>query len=337
MNETGTQADISRSGRGAAAEGLPSDWEDLLRTMLRIRNFEDQVKGLFGSGLVRGSTHLCQGQEAVSVGVCSLIEPGDVMSCTYRGHGAVLAAGAALDASFAEILGREGGLCGGKGGSMHLADFEKGIIGSNAIVGGQLPIALGAALAAQHKRTRTLSVAFTGDGSTNIGAFHESLNMAAVWNLPLVVVIENNHYGEYSPLAATTAISRLCDRAAAYGIPGVLVDGNDLLAVRQVTAEAFARARAGVGPTLIEADTYRHEGHSRSDPAKYRPEGELEEWLRRDPIPRFEEVLKAAGVADAENLGAIRAEVAAEVTAALERAKSWPEPPLERLYEDVYK
>ena len=337
MNETGTQVDISRSGRAGPEAGLPADWDDLLRTMLRIRNFEDQVKGLFGSGLVRGSTHLCQGQEAVSVGVCSLLEPGDVMSCTYRGHGAVLAAGAALDASFAEILGREGGLCGGKGGSMHLADFEKGIIGSNAIVGAQLPIALGAALAAQHKRTGTLSVAFTGDGSTNIGAFHESLNMAAVWNLPLVVVIENNHYGEYSPLAATTAISRLCDRAAAYGIPGILVDGNDLLAVRQVTAEAFARARAGDGPTLIEADTYRHEGHSRSDPGKYRPDGELEEWLGRDPIPRFEDVLKGAGVADAEGLASIRAEVAAEVKGALERAKSWPEPTLERLYEDVYR
>jgi pyruvate dehydrogenase E1 component alpha subunit len=161
--------------------------------------------------------------------------------------------------------------------------------------------------------------------------------MAAVWHLPVVVVIENNHYGEYSPLAATTAISRLCERAASYGIPGVPVDGNDLLAVRQVTADAFARARAGDGPTLIEADTYRYEGHSRSDPAKYRPEGELEEWLKRDPIPRFEALVRAAGAATEEELGSIRAEVAAEVKAALERAKSWPEPSLERLYEDVYR
>ena len=259
------------------------------------------------------------------------------MTCTYRGHGAVLAAGAAVDASFAEILGREGGLCGGKGGSMHLADLDKGIIGSNAIVGAQLPISVGAGLAAQHKKAGKLSLAFTGDGSTNIGAFHESLNMAAVWRLPVVVVIENNHYGEYSPLAATTAIARLSDRAAAYGIPGVFVDGNDLLAVREVAAEAFARARAGGGPTLIEADTYRHEGHSRSDAAKYRPEGELEEWLGRDPIPRFEAVLMAAGVTDTDELGTIRAEVAAEVKAALERAKSWPEPPLKRLYEDVFR
>jgi len=305
--------------------------------MLTIRSFEDQVKGLFGSGLVRGSTHLCQGQEAVSVGFCSLLEPGDVVSCTYRGHGAVIAAGAALDGCFAEILGREGGLCGGKGGSMHLADLSKGIIGSNAVVGAQLPIAVGAGLAAQYRKTGTVSLVFTGDGSTNIGAFHESLNLAAVWRLPVVVVIENNHYGEYSPLAATTAISRLCERAVSYGIPGVLVDGNDLSAVRAVAVEAYARARAGDGPTLIEADTYRHEGHSRSDPAKYRPEGELEEWLARDPIPRFEEELRASGAASSEELESLRAEVSAEVKAALERAKTWPEPAPERLFEDVYQ
>src|SRR5208283_3319309 len=253
------------------------------------------------------------------------------------GHGAVLAAGAALDASFAEILGREGGLCRGKGGSMHLADFEKGIIGSNAVVGAQLPISLGAGLAAQYRRTGNVSVAFTGDGSTNIGAFHESMNLAAVWRLPVIVVVENNHYGEYSPLAATTSVTRLSGRAASYGIPGLLVDGNDLLGVREVADEAISRARAGSGPTLIEADTYRHEGHSRSDPAKYRPDGELEKWLGRDPIPRFEAVLKAAGVIDDQELGSIRAEVAAEVKAALERARSWPEPSLERLFEDVYK
>jgi pyruvate dehydrogenase E1 component alpha subunit len=337
MSQTSFDAALGHSKEGDAGQRVPPDWEQLLRTMLCIRNFEDQVKGLFGSGLVRGSTHLCQGQEAISVGVCSQLTPGDVVSCTYRGHGAVLAAGAEMDAAFAEILGREGGLCGGKGGSMHLADLSKGIIGSNAIVGAQLPIAIGAGLAAQHRKTGKVSVAFTGDGSTNIGAFHESVNMAAVWRLPVVVVIENNHYGEYSPLAATTAITRLCDRAVSYGIPGVLVDGNDLQAVQRVAADAFVRARRGEGPTLIEADTYRHEGHSRSDPAKYRPEGELEEWLGRDPIPRFEEVVRAAGAASPEQLESIRAEVQVEVKSALERAKSWPEPAAERLYEDVYR
>ncbi len=336
MSQSTSDGDKARRGEKGTDRDLPADWELLLRSMLAIRYFEDQVKGLFGSGLVRGSTHLCQGQEAVCVGVCSLLTPGDVMTCTYRGHGAVLAAGAAMDASFAEILGREGGLCGGKGGSMHLADLEKGIIGSNAIVGAHLPIAVGAGLAAQHRKTGKVSIAFTGDGSTNIGAFHESLNMAAVWRLPVVVIIENNHYGEYSPLAATTAIARLSERAVAYGIPGVSVDGNDLLAVRWVAAEALARARAGEGPTLIEADTYRHEGHSRSDPAKYGPEGELEQWLARDPIPRFEDVVRTAGAASAEELESLRADVAMHVKAALERAKSWPEPSLDRLYEDVY-
>ena len=337
MSEKTIDGGTSRPGASGMGTDLPSDWQNLLASMRRIRCFEDLVKGLFGSGLVRGSTHLCQGQEAVSVGVCSLLTLGDAMTCTYRGHGAVLAAGAAVDASFAEILGRDGGLCGGKGGSMHLADLDKGIIGSNAIVGAQLPISVGAGLAAQHKKTGKLSVAFTGDGSTNIGAFHESLNMAAVWRLPVVVVIENNHYGEYSPLAATTAVLRLSDRAAAYGIPGVFVDGNDLLAVREVVAEAFARARTGGGPTLIEADTYRHEGHSRSDPGKYRPAGELEQWLAKDPIPRFEEVVRAAGAATEVELALLRSEVEAEVKEALERAKSWPEPALSRMYEDVYR
>jgi acetoin:2,6-dichlorophenolindophenol oxidoreductase subunit alpha len=336
LRQSGSEGDPPRQVGSDPSREVPKEWEHLLRAMLTIRYFENQVKGLFGSGLVRGSTHLCQGQEAISVGVCSMLTPGDVMTCTYRGHGAVLAAGAALDASFAEILGRKGGLCGGKGGSMHLADLPRGIIGSNAIVGAHLPIALGAGLAAQHRKTGKVSVAFTGDGSTNIGAFHESLNMAAVWRLPVVVVIENNHYGEYSPLAATTAVTRLCERAAAYAIPGVGVDGNDLLAVQQVAREAFARARAGDGPSLIEADTYRHEGHSRSDPAKYRPAGELEQWLRRDPIPRFEEVVRGAGMASSEELEAVRTEVARDVEAALERAKTWPEPPPESLYEHVY-
>jgi pyruvate dehydrogenase E1 component alpha subunit len=259
------------------------------------------------------------------------------MTCTYRGHGAVLAAGAALEACFAEILGREGGLCKGKGGSMHLADLDKGIIGSNAVVGAHLPISLGTGLAAQYRKTGKVSVAFTGDGSTNIGAFHESMNLAAVWRLPVVVVVENNHYGEYSPLAATTSVTRLSGRAAAYGIPGLLVDGNDLLAVREVADSAISRARAGQGPTLIEADTYRHEGHSRSDPAKYRPAGELELWLARDPIPRFEQVVLAAGATTPEELESFRNDAKTEVKAALERAKTSPEPQADRLYEDVYR
>ena len=261
--------------------------------MLRIRVFEDAVMELFSRGLVRGSTHLCQGQEAVAVGVCRALTRGDTMTCTYRGHGAVLAMGAPPDRSFGEILGKAGGLCGGKGGSMHLTDVSVGAYGSNAIVGAHLPITVGLALAAQHQETGAVAVAFFGDGATNIGAFHESLNLAAIWRLPAVFVIENNQYGEYSPLAATTPIDRLADRAAAYGMPGEYVDGNDVLAVRAVARDAVARARAGDGPTLIEADTYRQVGHSRSDPGAYRPPGELAAWLERDPIKLLEEAMTA--------------------------------------------
>jgi acetoin:2,6-dichlorophenolindophenol oxidoreductase subunit alpha len=202
-------------------QGPPSNAEALLASMLRIRLFEEEVQKLFTQNLMRGSTHLCQGQEAVTVGVCSTLQAGDTMTCTYRGHGAVLAMGAPLDKCFAELLGRAGGLCGGRGGSMHLTDMSIGALGSNAIVGAHLPISVGAALSAKLLRTGAVSVAFFGDGSTNIGAFHESLNLAAIWKLPVLFVIENNQYGEYSPLAATTPITRLADRASSYGIPGV--------------------------------------------------------------------------------------------------------------------
>jgi acetoin:2,6-dichlorophenolindophenol oxidoreductase subunit alpha len=316
---------------------LPEDWRDLLQRMLEIRSFEDEVKALFGAGSVRGSTHLCQGQEAAVVGVCSVLRPGDTMTCTYRGHGAVLAMGASIAAAFGEILGKDSGLCGGKGGSMHFADFKKGILGSNAIVGAQLPIAAGAALAAEYLGTGSVAVAFTGDGSTNIGAFHETLNLAAIWKLPAVFVIENNQYGEYSPLRSTTPVSRLADRAASYAMPGVYVDGNDVLAVRAAATVAIERARAGGGPTLVEADTYRQEGHSRSDPAKYRPEGELEAWLAKDPIRRLERAVVESGAASEPELAALRAEVRSRVHAALGEAESWAAPPVTRIEEGVFR
>jgi pyruvate dehydrogenase E1 component alpha subunit len=317
------------------ADGAPADGLRLLAEMLRIRYFEDTVQDLFARDLVRGSTHLCQGQEAVPVGVCAALRPGDTMTCSYRGHGAVLAMGSPPDRCFGELLGRAGGLCGGKGGSMHLADVSVGAIGANAIVGGQLPIAVGAALAAQYLRTGAVAVTFLGDGATNIGAFHESVNLAAVWRLPVLFVIENNQYGEYSPLASTTAVARLADRAAGYGIPGVFVDGNDVVAVRAVARAAVARARAGDGPTLVEADTYRQQGHSRSDPGSYRPPGELERWLARDPITRLGDRLVEAG-ADPERLAGLRARVRAEVAAAADRALAWPEPDPQARLSDVY-
>lgn len=308
---------------------------DWLRAMLEIRLFEDECHQLFAQGVVRGSTHLAQGQEAVVVGACRALRPSDTMACTYRGHGAVLAKGASLDRSFAEILGKANGLCGGKGGSMHLTDMSVGAIGSFAIVGAHLPITLGVAFAAQYRNTDDVSLCFFGDGATNIGAFHEALNMASLWKVPAIFICENNLYGEYSPIAATTPNTRLAERAASYAMPGIQIDGNDIGVVYSTVGEVADRARAGEGPVLIEALTYRHKGHSRSDPAAYRPEGELEAWLRRDPILLLEQALVAAGI-DQARCDQIRADVQQSVAEALERAKSWPDPNPETRLDHVY-
>ena len=302
--------------------------------MLRIRVAEDEVQRLFTEGLVRGTTHLCQGQEAVSVGVCAALRDGDAMTCTYRGHGAVLAVGAPTDKVFGEIMGKAKGLCGGKGGSMHLTDVRVGAYGAFAIVGAHLPITVGLAFAAQYLKEDTISVCFFGDGSTNIGAFHEAMNLASVWNLPVVFVCENNLYGEYSTYRSTTPIERLCDRAAAYGMPGVSVDGNDVFAVYATARGAVQRARGGLGPTFIEALTYRQVGHSRTDPAKYRPDGELEEWLTRDPILLLARKLLENGVSP-EELDELKDTVVQDVAGALERAMSWPAPAVESRLENV--
>jgi TPP-dependent pyruvate/acetoin dehydrogenase alpha subunit len=313
----------------------PEQHVDFLRAMHEIRSFEDECHRMFAQGLVRGSTHLGQGQEAVAVGACGALRKGDTMSCTYRGHGAVLAMGSPLDRAFGEILGKAEGLCGGKGGSMHLTDVERGVLGSFAIVGAHLPIAVGAAFAARYRGTDEVTLCFFGDGATNIGAFHEALNLASIWKLPALFVCENNLYGEYSPLATTTPIERLADRADAYGMAKERVDGNDVIAMHAATSAAAARARAGDGPTLIEALTYRQKGHSRSDPATYRPDGELERWLERDPIVLTERALTASGVGQAR-LDELRATAERTVADALDRAKSWPDPAPESRMEHVY-
>jgi TPP-dependent pyruvate/acetoin dehydrogenase alpha subunit len=324
------------TSQAAVDAAVPIDEQlDWLRAMHEIRFFEEECQRLFSDGLVRGSTHLCQGQEAVEVGACRALEEGDTMTCTYRGHGAVLAMGTPLDRSFGEIMGKADGLCGGKGGSMHLTDVGAGALGSFAIIGAHLPIAAGVALAEHMQSTKRVTICFFGDGATNIGAFHEALNLASVWKLPVVYVIENNLYGEYSPLAATTPISQLADRADAYGMRKARIDGNDIGLVHATMAEAAAVARAGEGPTLIEALTYRHKGHSRTDPARYRPEGELERWLERDPILLHEQALEAAGVERAR-LAEIRDAAERDVAAALERAKSWPAPAPETRLEHVF-
>lgn len=308
---------------------------DLLRAMHEIRSFEEECGRLFARGTVRGTTHLCQGQEAVSVGACRALRDGDTMTCTYRGHGATLAMGAPLDESFGEILGKERGLCRGKGGSMHLADVRVGALGSHAIVGAHLPIANGVAFEARYRGTGAVHLCMFGDGATNIGAFHESLNLAAIWKLPVIFVCENNLYGEYSPLATTTPIERLADRAASYGMPGARIDGNAVLEVHAAVSGAAERARAGEGPTLIEAMTYRHKGHSRTDPAAYRPEGELEAWLQRDPIALHERALREGGVDD-DRLAAARDGAQAVVAEALERALAWSDAAPESRHEDVW-
>ncbi len=313
----------------------PGELREYHRRMLEIREFEDEVMRLFARNLVRGSTHLCQGQEAVCVGACSALRAGDTMTCTYRGHGAVLAMGAPLDRAMAEILGRAEGLCTGKGGSMHLTDVGIGALGSFAVVGAHLPFACGTALAAQSLQTGSVSLCFFGDGSTNIGAFHEAMNLASLWKLGVVFVCENNLYGEYSPLAATTPITRLADRAAAYAMPAAQVDGNDVVAVRAAVADACEQARAGAGPTFLEALTYRHMGHSRSDPGAYRPAGELERWQERDPIALLEATLEAEGTARAD-LDAARAAARTVVEEATARALAWPEPEPDDRFQGVW-
>ena len=315
--------------------GVPLEEQlDWLRSMWEIRYFEEECHRLFAQGLVRGSTHLCQGQEGVVVGACRALRVTDTMACTYRGHGAVLAKGAPLDRAFGEILGKAEGLCGGKGGSMHLTDMTVGALGSFAIIGAHLPIVLGAAFAAQYDGGDGVSVCFFGDGSTNIGAFHESLNMAAVWKLPAIFICENNLYGEYSPIATTTPIERLADRAASYGLDGVRIDGMDVGVVHETVVDAVARARAGEGPAFIEAMTYRYKGHSRSDPGAYRPEGELDAWKERDPLILFTNALVEAGT-DAHACEAIRANAEAAVNEALERAMGWADPAPESRLQDV--
>jgi pyruvate dehydrogenase E1 component alpha subunit len=316
--------------------GAPPDRLGWYRTMTRIRRFEEKVQELFQSGLIQGTTHLCQGQEAVSVGAIAAMRPGDVQTNTYRGHGEALALGMEPETAFAELMGRSTGGSGGVGGSMHLIDNARGNIGANAIVGAGLPIAVGAAVAFQMQHRSNVALTFFGDGATNIGTFHESLNMAAIWAAPVVFIIANNLYGEYSPLRATTPIDDLARRAAPYGMPGIIVDGQDADAVFAATSEAVDRARRGEGPSLLEMKTYRYRGHSRSDPAKYRPDGELDTWKARDPIELLGATLVAEGSVGPGDLVEIQNSTLAEIDAAADRAATAPYPTLEEAGRYVY-
>jgi TPP-dependent pyruvate/acetoin dehydrogenase alpha subunit len=308
----------------------------LFETQVIIREAEQRAYDLFLQNLVKGTSHLSLGQEAVAAGFAVAMKKGDLSFCTYRGHAHTLARGVPVEKVLGELMQRDNGLMRGKGGSMHLTSEEHGVMGSYAIIGAHLPIACGAAWRAQYKGHSDVSVCFFGDGTTNIGAFHEALNFAAVWKLPVIFVCENNLYMEYTPIADVTAVpSPAGDRASAYGLPKIVIDGNDADAVYREAIKAYDKARSGGGPSLIECLTYRHSGHSRADPAKYRPEGELERWKERDPIKIYKERLKAFGVSDAQ-IDKIVSDVKAVVDDATEKCKAAPNPPMDILFTDVY-
>jgi TPP-dependent pyruvate/acetoin dehydrogenase alpha subunit len=328
----------TKSGSSAAANDDIGEAKRLAlyRSLIRLRESEQRAFDLFLQNLVKGTSHLSLGQEAIAAGFAEAMQKGDLSFCTYRGHAHTLARGVPVEKVLGELMQRDNGLMRGKGGSMHLTSEPHGVMGSYAIIGAHLPIACGAAWRAQYKGDKDVSVCFFGDGTTNIGAFHEALNFAAVWKLPVVFVCENNLYMEYTPIGDVTAVPHpAADRAAAYGLPRIIIDGNDADVVYREAQQALAKARAGDGPPLIECLTYRHSGHSRADPAKYRPEGELEKWKERDPIKIYRERLKQFGISDAQ-IAEIDAAVRKEVDDATETCKAAPMPTAEILFTDVY-
>jgi TPP-dependent pyruvate/acetoin dehydrogenase alpha subunit len=312
------------SAQGAATPAGLERRTDIYRAQVRVRYFEKEAYDLFLQNLVKGTSHLSIGQEAIAAGVAAALRPDDYVFATYRGHAHALLRGAPMAAVLGELLGRQTGLMAGKGGSMHLTYTPANFMGSYAIVGAHLTIANGAAWSAQYRGTDQVAVVFFGDGTTNIGAFHEALNLAATWKLQVVFMCENNLYMEYTPINQVTAVRRpAADRASAYGLEPLAIDGNDADIVYEVALEAVARARSGAGPSLVEAVTYRHGGHSRADPGKYRPDTEVAEWLAKDPIPRYRERLLQDG-AERSVLDQIEAEARAEVDDAREQAKAAP-------------
>lgn len=340
---TSTEAGMAKSRKaegsapGRSNDDIAADKRlEMYRLQVLMREAEQRAHDLFLENLVKGTSHLSIGQEAVAAGCAAAMEPGDLSFCTYRGHAHTLARGVPVEQVLGELMGRDNGLMRGKGGSMHLTSVEHGVMGSYAIIGAHLPIACGAAWRAQYKGHTDVSVCFFGDGTTNIGAFHEALNFAVIWKLPVVFVCENNLYMEYTPIAEVTAVAHpAADRAAAYGLPRIVVDGNDADDVYRTMKTAYAKARAGEGPSLVECLTYRHSGHSRADPAKYRPEGELDRWKERDPIRIYRERLRACGIAD-EAAAAIEAEVREIVDRATDACRAAPTTSIDVLFSDVY-
>ncbi len=309
---------------------------EMYKTMLKIRKFEQVAMNTFAEGKIPGFVHLYIGEEAVATGVCANLKDSDYITSTHRGHGHILAKGGDLKFMMAELFGKATGYCKGKGGSMHIADATKGILGANGIVGAGHNIAVGAGLSAQYRGTDQVCVCFFGDASTNQGTFHESLNMASVWKLPVVFVCENNLYGISMSQNRHQAIKDVADRGVAYNVPGIVVDGNDVFAVYEAAKEAIKRAREGKGPTLIECKTYRHRGHFEGDPCVYKPTEEQEEWLAKDPIPRFEKYLVENEILTEEKLKEVQNKVESQIDEAVDFANNSPYPELESVLEDVY-
>lgn len=312
------------------------DRVELLGRMVLIRRFEEKAAQLRAGGLIPGFLHPCIGQEAVAVGACSALGNGDVITSTHRGHGHMLARGADPARMYAELFARVDGYNHGKGGSLHMIDVDLGFLGANGIVGGGIPLAVGAALQLKRKAEARVAVAFFGDGATNEGAFHESLNLAALWKLPVIFICENNLYGEFTRQDAHQVIKDVADRAAAYGMSGVIVDGNDVVAVRDTVGAAVAMARNGDGPTLVEAKTYRHRGHFEGDMARYRPKEEVDHWMARDPVSNLVNRLIAEHVASDDDIDRIRDEVERRLDAAIDWAKQRQHPQPEDAMSNVF-
>ncbi|WP_188455012.1 thiamine pyrophosphate-dependent dehydrogenase E1 component subunit alpha [Virgibacillus oceani] len=310
--------------------------KDIYKEMWLIRYFDEKVDEFFAKGLIHGTTHLAVGQEASASGACAVLEDRDKITSTHRGHGHCIAKGADVNKMMAELFGRTTGYCKGKGGSMHIADVEKGNLGANGIVGGGIPLAVGSALTSHMKKLNYVTLCFFGDGASNEGSFHEALNLAAVWNLPVVFICENNQYGMSGSVKEMVKVPDIAARADAYGFPGVVADGNDVIEMMNVSHEAVERARNGEGPTLIEAKTYRWKGHSKSDAKKYRTREEEKEWRAKDSINRYKEVLIDATIITEDEAETIRKQAKQAIEDAVEFAKAGPMPTKEDLLTDVY-
>jgi pyruvate dehydrogenase E1 component alpha subunit len=310
--------------------------ESIYRNMVRIRKFDTTIIQLYADGEIPGFMHLYIGEEAVAAGVCAVLQKEDLITSTHRGHGHCIAKGGRLDSMMAELFGRKTGYCKGKGGSMHIADFNIGILGANGIVSGGIPTAVGAAVGIQYKGEKRVAVSFFGDGATNVGQFHEACNLASLWELPVIFICENNQYAQTTPQAEHQKIQNVADRALSYDMKSAVVDGNDVVEVYRVATEAVRKAREGKGPTFIECKTYRWRGHWEGDPQPYRTRDEVEAWKRRCPIVRFRSYLIENNVLSGEELDRIDAAVDAELRDAIEYARKSPFPEPEEAIEDVY-